>query len=203
MLILWCAPFIHLACFSFRTILQDFIPVVDSNAMKVIHIDFPPQYSSKASDQPVKLSTSSTQPPDTSLDSYKISGRERVPPPKELFDFLPDLREEQGFKTRKDVKPLHVVQPEGVSFKVKGHELEWQKWKMHIGMPTLGPRLHHCLIITVQPSVIARASRCLPSRITMTARFDPFCTDSRWRRWSCLMLLLNTPISGSLRLTCE
>ena len=30
------------------------------------------------------------------------------------------------------MKPLHVTQPEGVSFKVNGHELEWQKWKMHI-----------------------------------------------------------------------
>ncbi|KAH9958245.1 hypothetical protein BGW80DRAFT_1376540 [Lactifluus volemus] len=30
-------------------------------------------------------------------------------------------------------KPLHVVQPEGVSFKMDRHVLEWQKWKMHIG----------------------------------------------------------------------
>ncbi|KAH9960369.1 hypothetical protein BGW80DRAFT_1363628 [Lactifluus volemus] len=29
--------------------------------------------------------------------------------------------------------PLHVVQPEGVSFKMDRHVLEWQKWKMHIG----------------------------------------------------------------------
>ncbi|KAH9958239.1 hypothetical protein BGW80DRAFT_1376273 [Lactifluus volemus] len=29
--------------------------------------------------------------------------------------------------------PLHVVQPEAISFKMDGHVLEWQKWKMHIG----------------------------------------------------------------------
>lgn len=38
-----------------------------------------------------------------------------------------------NFKLRDDVKPLHVVQPEGVSFKVNGNELEWQNWKMHVG----------------------------------------------------------------------
>lgn len=41
--------------------------------------------------------------------------------------------EEGGYEPRKDVKPLHVVQPEGVSFKIDGHVLEWQNWKMHIG----------------------------------------------------------------------
>jgi primary-amine oxidase len=50
------------------------------------------------------------------------------------FDFLPDLlAEDPEHKQRDDVKPLHVLQPDGVSFKINGHELEWQKWKMHIG----------------------------------------------------------------------
>ncbi|KAH9958250.1 hypothetical protein BGW80DRAFT_1376670 [Lactifluus volemus] len=34
---------------------------------------------------------------------------------------------------RSKPKPLHVVQPEGVSFKMDRHVLEWQKWKMYIG----------------------------------------------------------------------
>ena len=37
------------------------------------------------------------------------------------------------YKPREDLKPLHVLQPEGVSFKMNGNTLEWQKWKMHIG----------------------------------------------------------------------
>jgi Cu2+-containing amine oxidase len=54
------------------------------------------------------------------------------------FDFLPDLMaNDPEYKPREDVKPLHVVQPEGVSFKIDGHELEWQKWKMHIGSADL------------------------------------------------------------------
>lgn len=39
---------------------------------------------------------------------------------------------DKDYKPRTDVKPLHIVQPEGVSFKMNGHELEWQNWKMHI-----------------------------------------------------------------------
>lgn len=37
------------------------------------------------------------------------------------------------YQPRQDIKPLHILQPEGVSFKMDGHTLEWQKWKMHIG----------------------------------------------------------------------
>jgi primary-amine oxidase len=69
-------------------------------------------------------------------------------------DFLPDLIEEnlkkegKEFKLRDDLKPLHVVQPEGVSFKVNGHEVEWQKWKMHICM--LLPWLVKVCMLTVR-----------------------------------------------------
>ncbi|KAI2628632.1 copper amine oxidase [Hypoxylon sp. NC1633] len=34
---------------------------------------------------------------------------------------------------RKDLKPINITQPEGVSFKVNGREVEWQNWKFHIG----------------------------------------------------------------------
>ncbi|MEM9266079.1 MAG: primary-amine oxidase [Cyanobacteria bacterium P01_F01_bin.13] len=34
---------------------------------------------------------------------------------------------------RQDLKPLEIVQPEGPSFSVKGHEISWQKWKIRIG----------------------------------------------------------------------
>jgi primary-amine oxidase len=39
---------------------------------------------------------------------------------------------EGTFEPRSDVKPLYVVQPEGVSFKMNGNVLEWQKWSMHV-----------------------------------------------------------------------
>lgn len=123
---------------------QDFIPVVDSVARKVIHIDFPPHYRKKKSADSVfskhgldvELSNNTTVPPPLTEDALAHSKRERIPPPRESWDFLPDLMAQKpgdNFKLRDDLKPLHVVQPEGVSFKMDGHVLEWQKWKMHIG----------------------------------------------------------------------
>ncbi|WP_008314860.1 primary-amine oxidase [Leptolyngbya sp. PCC 6406] len=34
---------------------------------------------------------------------------------------------------RQDLKPLEIIQPEGPSFEVEGHEIRWQKWKMRVG----------------------------------------------------------------------
>jgi primary-amine oxidase len=34
---------------------------------------------------------------------------------------------------RNDLKPINITQPEGVSFKLTGREIEWQNWKFHIG----------------------------------------------------------------------
>jgi primary-amine oxidase len=41
------------------------------------------------------------------------------------------IEAEGGFRT--DLKPINITQPEGVSFKVDGHVLEWVNWKVHVG----------------------------------------------------------------------
>ncbi|KAF8167322.1 copper amine oxidase [Crassisporium funariophilum] len=113
---------------------MDFIPIIDANSEELLHVDFPPHYS-RLADGTAKLSAHSTAPPPTAADALAASQRERIPPPRKAWDFLPDLMaqtEEGGYQPRTDVKPLHVVQPEGVSFKMNGHVLEWQNWKMHI-----------------------------------------------------------------------
>ncbi|KAJ3499745.1 hypothetical protein NLJ89_g10061 [Agrocybe chaxingu] len=115
---------------------MDFIPVIDANSEELLHVDFPPHYS-RAADGSAKLSVPDTAPPSvgTESESLAASQRERIPPPRKTWDFLPDLMaktEEGGYHPRTDLKPLHVVQPEGVSFKMDGHVLEWQNWKMHI-----------------------------------------------------------------------
>ncbi|KAL5521964.1 AMO1 [Sanghuangporus sanghuang] len=104
----------------------DFIPVIDSNACKVIHIDFPPHRDANGN-----LSVPDTVPKPHDEDALTSANRGRIPVPMEKFDFLPDLRGD-NYKPRDDIKPLHIIQPESVSFKMNGHELEWQKWKMHI-----------------------------------------------------------------------
>jgi primary-amine oxidase len=122
---------------------QDFIPIVDINRGKVIHIDFPGAYPNVPA---------STQPPPLDKDPLEQSQRSRIPPPLISQDFLPDLIEEAArrdgkeWKQREAPKPLHIVQPEGVSFKMDGHVLEWQQWKMHIGTPSLCPEVSHSLI---------------------------------------------------------
>ncbi|OBZ73100.1 Peroxisomal primary amine oxidase [Grifola frondosa] len=122
---------------------MDFVPVIDSISKKVIHIDFPARYvpETKVSAQSIfsqtgikaELTSSTTAAPPLEADSQADANRERLPPPRKAYDFLPDLlAQNPDFKLRDDIKPLHVVQPEGVSFKMDGQVLEWQKWKMHI-----------------------------------------------------------------------
>lgn len=41
------------------------------------------------------------------------------------------IQKEIGF--RDDLKPIHVTQPQGVSFKLDGRTIDWQKWNFHIG----------------------------------------------------------------------
>jgi primary-amine oxidase len=48
------------------------------------------------------------------------------------LNYHPAAVEERG-GYRKDLKPINITQPEGVSFKLTGRELEWQNWKFHIG----------------------------------------------------------------------
>ena len=84
-------------------------PVVDTVTWKVIRIDQLPTG--------VDHSTKETQP-------YKVQ------PPNE---YVPEYQ-----NLRKDVKPLHVVQPEGASFTVTqagetGEVVEWQKWSFRVG----------------------------------------------------------------------
>ncbi len=45
-------------------------------------------------------------------------------------EYVPGLRPEPQ---RSDIAPLHVTQPEGVSFTLEGHELRWQGWRMRLG----------------------------------------------------------------------
>ncbi len=44
---------------------------------------------------------------------------------------------------RNDLKPLHITQPEGVSFTLDGYELRWQNWSMRLGFNWReGPVIH-------------------------------------------------------------
>ncbi|HEY7195775.1 MAG TPA: hypothetical protein VH306_01165, partial [Gaiellaceae bacterium] len=52
-------------------------------------------------------------------------------------------RADQVGPLRDDLKPLEVVQPEGPSFEVDGHEVRWQKWRFRVGFtPREGLVIH-------------------------------------------------------------
>uniref|UniRef100_A0A914ECW0 Amine oxidase n=1 Tax=Acrobeloides nanus TaxID=290746 RepID=A0A914ECW0_9BILA len=45
---------------------------------------------------------------------------------------------------RSDIKPLHILQPEGSSFTRQGHQISWQKWNFVIGFNVReGLTIHH------------------------------------------------------------
>jgi primary-amine oxidase len=52
-----------------------------------------------------------------------------VPLPPKDGNYTPEFVKDY----RKDIKPLEIVQPEGPSFEVNGHEIRWQKWSLRIG----------------------------------------------------------------------
>ncbi|KAA1067725.1 hypothetical protein PGT21_015460 [Puccinia graminis f. sp. tritici] len=127
----------------------DFVVIVDILRKKVIHVDFPghripgPEISSGTTlPSPLPATTSDKD----GIDEQDLrvalhhSGRDRIPPPRRKFDYLPHLLnrsslelDNQPWQMRRDLKPLHIVQPEGVSFVMEGNVLKWQKWQMHVG----------------------------------------------------------------------
>jgi primary-amine oxidase len=62
-----------------------------------------------------------------------------IPIPKHKRNYHRDDIE----KTRKDIMPLNITQPEGPSFSVHGWEVKWQKWSFRLGFtPREGIVLH-------------------------------------------------------------
>lgn len=114
-------------------------PVVDAVDMRVIRID---------------LAATGTSFGATPTQARKI------PPPSEYAAEYQDLRT--------DLKPLHVVQPEGASFNVvpsgeTGRVIEWQKWTFRVGFNQR------------EGVVIYNVRTCSPRRlpsITHRGRFD-------------------------------
>jgi primary-amine oxidase len=60
------------------------------------------------------------------VDDYGV-----VPVPMQEVNY-----ESQFLKTRPASKPIHIVQPEGVNFKIEGHRLTWEKWSLIVGFNT-------------------------------------------------------------------
>ncbi|KAK5116896.1 hypothetical protein LTR62_006617 [Meristemomyces frigidus] len=64
------------------------------------------------------------------IDVRRVGGK-RVPVPRVQHNFLPEFVRDGYVSDR--LKPIEITQPEGVSFSMKGNELSWAGFKMHIG----------------------------------------------------------------------
>ncbi|MGH8959471.1 MAG: primary-amine oxidase [Acidimicrobiia bacterium] len=69
----------------------------------------------------------------------KIEDHGIIPIPEESGRYYP---EDIG-EMRSDIKSVEIVQPDGPSFEIEGHEVRWQKWRFRIGFtPREGLVLH-------------------------------------------------------------
>jgi primary-amine oxidase len=63
------------------------------------------------------------------MEVVRVEDHGVVPLPPQDGNYAPEFVKAY----RQDLKPLEIIQPDGPSFEVDGHEIRWQKWKMRIG----------------------------------------------------------------------
>jgi primary-amine oxidase len=97
------------------------IPVMDAQTKKIIRVD--------------KLATGGTG----DLMTGKTHAKEILAHCAQS-EYVPELLPNG---TRKDLKQIHIEQPDGPSFSVNGGLIEWQKWRFRVGFnPREGATIH-------------------------------------------------------------
>lgn len=109
-------------------------------------------------------------------------------------DYVPELL---PGGTRKDLKPLNVVQPDGPSFRVTNESLvEWQKWRFRVGFnPREGATIHD--VWYDGRSVLYRLA--VSEMVSIRSRIGVFDADS-YRRFPTPILDPRTTASRPLTL---
>jgi primary-amine oxidase len=65
------------------------------------------------------------------MELLEVEDTHRVEAPATMGEYVPHLV--PGLRTREDVKPLEIAQPDGPGFTLDGHALAWQKWSLRVG----------------------------------------------------------------------
>ncbi|BFZ53219.1 Cytochrome c oxidase subunit 1 [Savitreella phatthalungensis] len=106
---------------NFYSLPLDFSPVFDARTKMLVRID--------------RVATGSDHT--TVQESQPWQVREPV-------EYAADLLPPGLMSKRPVLKPLHISQPDGVSFQLDGHHLQWQKWDFRISFNAReGPVLHN------------------------------------------------------------
>ncbi|KZV48214.1 copper amine oxidase 1-like [Dorcoceras hygrometricum] len=91
-----------------------------------------------------------------------------LPPADPLRNYT--AGETRGGVDRSDVKPLQIVQPEGPSFRINGHYVEWQKWNFRIGFtPREGLVIHSLAYVDG-----SRGRRLIAQRLSFVEMVVPY-----------------------------
>ncbi|HWI74877.1 MAG TPA: primary-amine oxidase [Baekduia sp.] len=75
----------------------------------------------------------------SSMEVIEVTDHEVIPIPKTPGEYVPELmlaepeNRPRFTELRSDLKPIQVIQPEGPSFTIHGHHVEWQKWSLQVG----------------------------------------------------------------------
>ncbi|TIB93572.1 peroxisomal copper amine oxidase [Wallemia mellicola] len=103
----------------------DFVPVFDSHTGELLALDFPP----------LNAQDGEPAPPSSAKDNAERPRKFRFPPPSTNQNYLPEQikQDDPSFKLREGLKPIHITQPEGVSYNIEGRVLRWQNWSLHVG----------------------------------------------------------------------
>ena len=63
------------------------------------------------------------------MEVIRVEDHDAIPVPQAMGNYAAKYVDAM----RQDVKPLDIVQPEGVSFEVNGREVKWQNWRFRVG----------------------------------------------------------------------
>ena len=63
-------------------------------------------------------------------DDFDASNKIGNDVPRGNGNYFPDLLDPNSF--RKDLRPVNISQPDGVSYTIRGNEISWQKFKMRV-----------------------------------------------------------------------
>ena len=116
-----------------------------------------------------------------------------LPPGRQSDHYDPDMLPEQ----RTTLKPIEIIQPEGPSFTVEGHNIKWQNWDLRISMHPV-----HALVL----HDVKFHDRDILYRASLSDMVVPYTSDNMMHHWKHVLDASEYSIGhtiNSLELGCD